>query len=104
MPGMEVRLAADGEIEVRGPLVFPGYLQADGHVEPATDADGWLPTGDIGTLDDDGFLRITDRKKELIITASGKNIAPSKVESLLRAHPLVGYADVIDELYAGGRA
>ncbi len=97
MPGMEVRLAADGEIEVRGPLVFPGYLQADGHVEPATDADGWLPTGDIGTLDDDGFLRITDRKKELIITASGKNIAPSKVESLLRAHPLIGYAVVVGD-------
>ena len=97
MPGMEVRLAADGEIEVRGPLVFPGYLQADGHIEPATDADGWLPTGDIGTLDEDGLLRITDRKKELIITASGKNIAPSRVESLLRAHPLIGYAVVVGD-------
>ncbi|MGB3440521.1 MAG: AMP-dependent synthetase/ligase [Actinophytocola sp.] len=97
MPGMEVRLAADGEIEVRGPLVFLGYLQGDGRIEPAVDADGWLPTGDIGTLDDDGLLRITDRKKELIITASGKNIAPSKVESLLRAHPLIGYAVVVGD-------
>lgn len=97
MPGMEIKLAADGEIEVRGPLVFLGYLQGDGHVEPAVDQDGWLATGDIGTLDDDGFLRITDRKKELIITASGKNIAPSKVESLLRAHPLIGYAVAVGD-------
>jgi long-chain acyl-CoA synthetase len=97
MPGMEVRLAADGEIEVRGPLVFPGYLRADGRIEPAVNADGWLPTGDIGTFDEDGLLRITDRKKELIITASGKNIAPSKVESLLRAHPLIGYAVVVGD-------
>ncbi len=97
MPGMDLRLAADGEIEVRGPLVFPGYLRADGRIEPAVDADGWLPTGDIGTFDDDGLLRITDRKKELIITASGKNIAPSKVESLLRAHPLIGHAVVVGD-------
>ncbi len=97
MPGMEVRLAADGEIEVRGPLVFLGYLQEDGRIEPATDEDGWLATGDIGTVDDDGMLRITDRKKELIITASGKNIAPSAIESLLRAHPLIGYAVVVGD-------
>jgi long-chain acyl-CoA synthetase len=97
MPGMEVRLAADGEIEVRGPLVFPGYLQDDGRIEPAVDAQGWLPTGDIGTFDEDGLLRITDRKKELIVTASGKNVAPSKVESLLRAHPLIGYAVVVGD-------
>ncbi|MEU9456288.1 AMP-dependent synthetase/ligase [Streptomyces sp. NPDC048277] len=94
VPGMEVRLAADGEIVVRGPLVFLGYLQAHGGIEPATDAKGWLATGDVGTFDPDGMLRITDRKKELIITASGKNIAPSRVESLLRAHPLIGYAAV----------
>jgi len=96
VPGMAVRLAADGEIEVRGPLVFLGYLRADGRIEPAVDKDGWLPTGDIGTFDD-GLLRITDRKKELIITASGKNIAPSRVESLLRAHPLIGYAVVVGD-------
>jgi long-chain acyl-CoA synthetase len=97
MPGMEVRLATDGEIEVRGPLVFSGYLQADGRIVPAVDADGWLATGDIGAFDDDGLLRIVDRKKELVITASGKNIAPSKIESLLRAHPLIGYAVVIGD-------
>ncbi|MGP3982577.1 AMP-dependent synthetase/ligase [Streptomyces sp. KR80] len=97
VPGMEVRLAADGEIEVRGPLVFLGYLQADGRIEPAVDDEGWLATGDVGTFDPDGMLRITDRKKELIITASGKNIAPSRVESLLRAHPLIGYAAVVGD-------
>ncbi|MFF5989348.1 AMP-dependent synthetase/ligase [Prauserella flavalba] len=97
MPGMELRLAEDGEIEVRGPLVFEGYLSADGTIERATDADGWLATGDIGTVDEDGFLRITDRKKELIITSSGKNIAPSRAEGLLRAHPLVGYAAAIGD-------
>jgi long-chain acyl-CoA synthetase len=91
-PGVEVRLASDGEILVRGPLVFAGYLQEDGSIRSDTDAGGWLATGDIGTLDDRGLLSITDRKKELIITSGGKNIAPSKVEGLLRAHPLISQA------------
>ncbi|HEV2780235.1 MAG TPA: AMP-dependent synthetase/ligase [Actinophytocola sp.] len=91
-PGVEVRLADDGEILVRGPIVFAGYLQEDGTIRPDTDADGWLATGDIGTLDERGLLSITDRKKELIITSGGKNVAPSKVEGLLRAHPLIGQA------------
>ncbi|MEV1001112.1 AMP-dependent synthetase/ligase [Nonomuraea sp. NPDC050202] len=97
MPGMEVRLAEDGEVLVRGPLVFPGYLRQDGRIEPVVDADGWLATGDIGRFDEDGLLRIVDRKKEMIITSSGKNIAPSAVESLLRAHPLIGYAVVVGD-------
>ncbi|TVT13745.1 long-chain fatty acid--CoA ligase, partial [Amycolatopsis rhizosphaerae] len=92
LPGVEVRIAEDGEIFVRGPIVFLGYLQPDGTIRKETDEDGWLATGDIGTLDEDGFLTITDRKKELIITSSGKNVAPTKIEGLLRAHPLVGYA------------
>ncbi|NIJ12039.1 long-chain acyl-CoA synthetase [Saccharomonospora amisosensis] len=96
-PGMAVKLAEDGEVLVKGPLVFLGYLQADGRVEPDVDSGGWLATGDIGTLDGDGFLTITDRKKELIITSSGKNIAPSKAEGLLRTHPLIGYAAVIGD-------
>jgi long-chain acyl-CoA synthetase len=96
-PGVEVRIAEDGEILVRGPLVFAGYLQEDGSIRPDTDADGWLATGDIGTLDERGLLTITDRKKELIITSGGKNIAPSKVEGLLRAHPLIGQAVCIGE-------
>ena len=97
MPGVELRLADDGEIFVRGPIVLRGYLQADGTIESATDADGWFATGDVGTIDADGFLTITDRKKELIITSSGKNIAPSKIEGLLRAHPLVGQAIAIGD-------
>ncbi len=96
-PGMELRLADDGEILVRGPLVCLGYLRADGGVEPAADADGWLATGDVGVLDEDGFLTITDRKKELIITSSGKNIAPAQIENLLRAHPLIGQAVAIGD-------
>ncbi|TYB56143.1 long-chain fatty acid--CoA ligase [Nonomuraea sp. PA05] len=97
MPGMEIRLADDGEVLVRGPLVFLGYLQPNGGIQPVVDEDGWLATGDIGGLDEDGLLRITDRKKEMIITSSGKNIAPSAVESLLRAHPLIGYAVVVGD-------
>ncbi|WP_238014450.1 AMP-dependent synthetase/ligase [Dactylosporangium sp. AC04546] len=95
-PGMQLRLAEDGEILVRGPLVCLGYLQPDGGVESPADADGWLPTGDVGTIDD-GFLTITDRKKELIITSSGKNIAPAQIENLLRAHPLIGQAVAIGD-------
>jgi long-chain acyl-CoA synthetase len=96
-PGVEVRIADDGEILVRGPLVFAGYLQEDGTVRPDTDADGWLATGDIGSIGENGQLTITDRKKELIITSGGKNIAPSKVENLLRAHPLIAQAVCIGD-------
>jgi long-chain acyl-CoA synthetase len=94
---MELRLADDGEILVRGPLVCLGYLRPDGTVEPVTDADGWLATGDIGTLDADGYLTITDRKKELLINSSGKNISPAQIENLLRAHPLIGQAVAIGD-------
>ncbi|QSQ21433.1 AMP-binding protein [Pyxidicoccus parkwayensis] len=98
IPGVEIRLAEDGEIFVRGPIVFLGYLSAEGDIVSATDADGWLATGDIGTVDADGFLSITDRKKELLITSHGKNIAPSKIEGMLRAHPLVGQAMAIGDM------
>ncbi|PTL75981.1 long-chain fatty acid--CoA ligase [Vitiosangium sp. GDMCC 1.1324] len=97
IPGMQLRLAEDGEIFVRGPVVFLGYLAAEGQIVSAVDADGWLATGDIGTLDADGFLTITDRKKELLITSSGKNIAPSRIEGMLRAHSLVGQAIAIGD-------
>ena len=95
--GVEVKLAEDGELLVRGPIVFLGYLQEDGSVASATDADDWLATGDIGTIDDDGFVTITDRKKELIITSSGKNIAPTRIEGLLKEHPLIGQAVAIGD-------
>ena len=91
-PGMEVRIAGDGEILVRGPLTTPGYLNRPDLTADLIDADGWLHTGDIGKLDEDGFLSVVDRKKELIITAGGENIAPAAIESLLVAHPLIGQA------------
>jgi long-chain acyl-CoA synthetase len=91
-PGMEVRIADDGEILVRGPLCTPGYLHQPGLTADLIDADGWLHTGDIGRMDGDGFLSVVDRKKELIITAGGENIAPAAIENLLVAHPLIGQA------------
>lgn len=94
---VEVRVAEDGELQVRGPIVFLGYLQEDGSIAPATDSDGWFATGDIGTIDEDGFVTITDRKKELIITAGGKNIAPTSIESLLKEHLLIGQAVAIGD-------
>jgi long-chain acyl-CoA synthetase len=91
-PGIETRIAGDGEILVRGPLCTPGYLNRPDLTADLIDADGWLHTGDIGSLDADGFLSVVDRKKELIITAGGENIAPAGIENLLVAHPLIGQA------------
>jgi long-chain acyl-CoA synthetase len=91
-PGMEVRIAGDGEICVRGPITTPGYLNLPEQTAALIDADGWLCTGDIGRLDDDGFLSVVDRKKELIITAGGENVSPAAIENLLVAHPLIGQA------------
>ena len=90
--GMEVRIADDGEILVRGPLTTPGYHGRPDLTGALIDAGGWLRTGDIGTIDADGFVSVTDRKKELIITAGGENIAPAAVENALVAHPLIGQA------------
>ncbi|MFF5700972.1 AMP-dependent synthetase/ligase [Streptomyces sp. NPDC012794] len=90
--GLELKVAADGEILTRGATVFDGYLRPDGSVESAADAEGWFPTGDIGRLDEDGFLWLTDRKKELIITSNGKNVSPALVENTVKEHPLIGQA------------
>jgi long-chain acyl-CoA synthetase len=90
--GMEVTIAGDGEILARGPMNTPGYLQAPELTRGLIDADGWLHTGDIGTISADGFVSVTDRKKELIITAGGENIAPAAVENALVAHGLIGQA------------
>ncbi|MGV9560635.1 AMP-dependent synthetase/ligase [Streptomyces sp. NPDC003522] len=91
---VEIRVAEDGEILVRGSSVFSGYLRPDGSVRSAVDADGWLATGDIGRIDEDGFLWLTDRKKEMIITSTGKNVSPALVENALKEHPLIGQAMV----------
>jgi long-chain acyl-CoA synthetase len=97
VPGCEVRLEPDGEIVCRGGHVFQGYLNAPDKTAEALDADGWLHTGDIGVIDDDGYVRIVDRKKELIITAGGKNISPANLEAALKMIPLVGQACAIGD-------
>ena len=91
-PGIEVKIADDGEILARGPLNTPGYLNLPEQTADLIDADSWLHTGDIGSIDEDGFVRVVDRKKELIITAGGENVSPAAVENLLVAHPLIGQA------------
>jgi long-chain acyl-CoA synthetase len=92
LAGIEVRLADDGEVLVRGPINTPGYFKQPEATAALIDAEGWLHTGDVGELDGDGYLRIIDRKKELIITSSGKNLSPANIEGLLKEHPLIGQA------------
>jgi long-chain acyl-CoA synthetase len=96
-PGVEVITADDGEVLCRGPIVFTGYLDDPERTAEALDADGWLHTGDIGEFDADGYLKIVDRKKELIITAGGKNVSPANVEAVLKTVPLVGQAMVVGD-------
>jgi long-chain acyl-CoA synthetase len=96
-PGVEVRIADDGEVLVRGPLVMGGYYKDPELTMATIDANGWLYTGDIGELDADGFLKIIDRKKELIITSGGKNVSPALVEYELQRHPLIGQACAIGD-------
>jgi long-chain acyl-CoA synthetase len=96
-PGVEVVTATDGEVLCRGPIVFSGYLDDPERTAEALDADGWLHTGDIGEFDADGYLKIVDRKKELIITAGGKNVSPANVEAVLKTVPLIGQAMAVGE-------
>ncbi|MEV4570592.1 AMP-dependent synthetase/ligase [Nonomuraea sp. NPDC049419] len=91
-PGVEVRIAEDGEILTRSPLNTAGYLNRPEATAGFIDADGWLHTGDIGAVDEDGFYRVVDRKKELIITAGGENISPAEIENHLKQHLLIGQA------------
>ncbi|MFE0376469.1 AMP-dependent synthetase/ligase [Streptomyces inhibens] len=98
LPGTAVRIADDGEILLHGGHVFSGYWDASlGAARPVTDRQGWLPTGDLGSLDADGYLTLTGRKKEIIVTTGGKNVAPAPLEDRLRAHPLVGQCMVIGD-------
>jgi long-chain acyl-CoA synthetase len=92
LPGVELRIADDGEVLIRGPITTPGYHRRSDATDALLDEDGWVHSGDIGAMDDDGYLAIVERKKELIITSAGKNVAPSNIESLLKESPIVGHA------------
>jgi long-subunit acyl-CoA synthetase (AMP-forming) len=96
-PGIEVRIADDGEILMRGPHVFLGYYKNPGETSATVDAEGWLHSGDVGTVDEDGFFWITDRKKDIIITAGGHNVAPQGLEKRIVAIPGVAQAAVIGD-------
>jgi long-chain acyl-CoA synthetase len=94
IPGVEVKIAPDGEILIRGPHVFKEYFRDPDATREAIDAEGWFRSGDIGEIDADGFLRITDRKKDIIVTSGGKNIAPQNIENLLKTDKLISQAFV----------
>ena len=92
VPGVELAIAEDGEVLMRGPITTSGYHKRPDATAALLDDDGWVHSGDIGSLDDEGFLSIVDRKKELIITSAGKNVAPSNIEGLLKESPIIGHA------------
>ncbi len=97
LPGVSVRIADDDEILLRGGIIFTRYWRNETATAETVDGEGWLHTGDLGSLDDAGFLRVTGRKKELIVTAGGKNVAPAVLEDRLRAHPLISQCMVVGD-------
>jgi long-chain acyl-CoA synthetase len=97
IPGTSVKIAEDGEVLIRGPIVMQGYWQNDAANEEVFDGERWFKSGDLGKLDDEGFLYIVGRKKEIIVTAGGKNVAPAVLEDRLRSHPLVSQCMVVGD-------
>jgi long-subunit acyl-CoA synthetase (AMP-forming) len=98
-PGVEIKLAGDGEVLIRGPVVTPGYRNQPGLTREAIDDEGWLHTGDVGEFDEDGYLKIVDRKKELIINAGGKNMSPANIEAKVKAaSPVIGQVIAIGDM------
>jgi long-chain acyl-CoA synthetase len=97
IPGIEVMTAEDGEILIKGPTVFAGYFKDEAATRAALPGDGWLHTGDVGVIDEDGFLTVTDRKKDILVTAGGKNVAPQNIENLLKGIPWVSQALVVGD-------
>jgi long-chain acyl-CoA synthetase len=97
LPGFDVRIADDGEVVLQSPTVFAGYYKDEAATREVLTDDGWLRTGDIGELDADGFLHITDRKKDILITAGGKNVAPQNLENALKSAPIVSQALVLGD-------
>jgi len=95
LPNVECRIAEDGEVEVKGPSIFHGYWQKPEQTAESFSEDGWFKTGDIGQIDADGFISITDRKKEILKTSGGKMIAPGPIEGKLKANTLVGQAAIV---------
>jgi long-chain acyl-CoA synthetase len=97
LPGVELRIAEDGEVLIKTDTIFAGYFKDDGATREVLPGDGWLRSGDVGQLDEDGFLTITDRKKDILVTAGGKNVAPQNIESALKTHPIVSQALVVGD-------
>jgi len=97
LPWTTVRVEEDGELLVKGPQVFAGYLNNQAATDDALTGDGWFRTGDLGSIDDDGYITITGRKKEIIVTAAGKNVSPSQLEEIIGNHPLVNAAMVVGD-------
>ena len=97
LPGVELRIADDGEVLIRTETIFAGYYKDGAATREVLPGDGWLRSGDVGELDDDGFLTITDRKKDILVTAGGKNVAPQNLENALKTSPLISQALVVGD-------